>query len=63
MSNKVKIYLYAFLLMLFVFSLTLHIINGLKFGEFEYFRILISVVATAYALYNIITLSKIENNK
>ena len=63
MTNKVKIYLYAFLLMLFTFSLALHIMKGIKSGEFEYIRILISALASGLALFQIITLSKLENNK
>jgi hypothetical protein len=63
MTNKVKIYLYAFLLMLFTFSFALHVINGFKSGEFEYIRILISFFAVGLALYQIVTLSKLENKK
>lgn len=63
MTNKVKMYMYAFLLMLFVLSLALHIMNGLKSGDFEYIRILISFFAICLALYQIITLRKLENRK
>ena len=63
MTNKVKIFLYAFLLMLFSLSLALHIINGFKSGDFEYIRILISAFAVGLALYQIIILSKLENKK
>jgi hypothetical protein len=63
MTNKVKIFLYAFLLILFSLSLALHIINGFKFGNFEYIRIVISLFATGLALYQIILLSKLENKK
>jgi hypothetical protein len=63
MTNKVKIYLYAFLLMLFTFSLALHVIKGLKSEDFEYLKIIISLFASGLALYQIITLSKIENKK
>jgi hypothetical protein len=63
MTNKVKIYLYAFLLMLFTFSLALHSIKGFKSGEIEYIKILISLFATGLALYQIVSLSKLENKK
>ncbi|CAM3632346.1 hypothetical protein FLGE108171_07235 [Flavobacterium gelidilacus] len=63
MTNKVKIFLYAFLLILFSLSLALHIINGFKSGNFEYIRIVISLFATGLALYQIILLSKLENKK
>ncbi len=63
MTNKVKIYLYAFLLMLFSFSLALHVIKGFKSGDFEYIKIIISLFATGLAFYQIITLSKLENKK
>jgi hypothetical protein len=49
--------------MLFSLSLALHIINGIKSGEFEYIRIIISLFATGLALYQIILLSKLENKK
>ncbi|WP_339836442.1 hypothetical protein [uncultured Flavobacterium sp.] len=63
MTNKVKIFLYAFLLILFSLSLALHIINGFKSRNFEYVRIVISLFATGLALYQIILLSKLENKK
>lgn len=49
--------------MLFTFSLALHVIKGLKSEDFEYLKIIISLFASGLALYQIITLSKIENKK
>lgn len=63
MTNKAKTILYVFLLLLFVLSLALHITNGLKSGDFEYIKIIISAFAVGLALFQIVTLRKLEKNK
>ena len=63
LTNKTMLYIYVVVVFIFTFLLTSKLILAFKINEFNYFKLGLNAVVLAYAIYKVIELSKLENNK
>ena len=62
-TNQTKIYLHVGLLLLFIFLFANQLFTSIKTNNYNYLRYTLRVAAILVVVFQIIKLSKIENNK
>lgn len=62
-TNQTKIYLNVALLFLLTFLFAYRLITSIKTNDYNYLRLAINLAVIALTIYQIVKLSKIENNK
>lgn len=62
-TNTTKIYLNVALLFVFTFLFANRLFTSIKTNDYNYLRLILNVIVIAITIYQIIKLSKIENNK
>ena len=63
LTNKTMLYIYVVLVFIFTFLLATKLITAFKINQFNYFKLVTNTIILGYAIYKVIEISKIENNK